>query len=109
MRIDHRACGPPSPLEARPPCPAAASPGRGTGNLPSQLFLCFDDFATRARTVVSTVRAYTVRSPRVLAVGARLDLDESQREVGPASTLLRFGQLDLRESHEPRNFTGTGW
>src|SRR2546425_5326341 len=58
---------------------------------------------------MSAVRAHAVRSPRMVAVGARLDLDESQREVGPASALLRFGELDLREGHGPRNFTGTGW
>jgi len=43
------------------------------------------DSATGARAVVAAIRADGVRSPHVLAVGAGLDLDQRQRQVGAAA------------------------
>src|SRR6202163_1538804 len=58
-----------------------------------------------AALVVAAVGADRVGSPGVLAVGARLDLDQRQRQVRAAPSLLRFGELDLWQCHEVEKFT----
>src|SRR5260370_8071960 len=85
----------------------AISPSGPAGHLPinggdaPSLFFGFDDFAAGARAVVVGVRADRVRPPHVLAVRASLDLDQREREVRAATSLLRLGELDLRQSHGP--------
>ena len=65
--------------------------------VPSYDLCGFDDLAA---LVVAAVGADRVGPPRLLAVRARLDLDECQREVGASPSLLRLGKLDLWQSHE---------
>src|SRR5437867_13124825 len=80
------------------PMPGCCEPWPGNRNatFAAGLFLRLQDFAAG---VLPAVRADRVRPARVLAVRARLDLDEREREVRAPPTLLRLGQLDLRESH----------
>src|SRR3979490_836828 len=85
----------------RLPCRAAENPGRDRRTLISRL--CGLDYL--AALVVAAVGADRVRSPGVLAVGARLDLDQRQRQVRAAPSLLRFGELDLGQCHEVEKFT----
>src|ERR1700724_2664793 len=61
-----------------------------------ELFLRLDYFAVRVVAAVSTDR---VRSRQLLAVGTRLQLHMHQGKMRAPATFLRFGELDLRQSH----------
>src|SRR5260370_30311738 len=77
----------------RPSPPGADLPTWWGGE---NLLLGFDHLAAG---VVAAVGADRVRSHELLAVRAWLELDVHQREMRTPATLLRLGQLDLRQSH----------
>src|SRR5712691_4308105 len=91
----HRLVFPPHP--SAPFRAARTSPPSGEargGEL--HLFFGFDHLAAG---VVAAVRADGVWAHELLAVRARLKLHVHQREMRTPATLLRLGELDLRQSH----------